>query len=181
MIETWITKALGAALKWLGDHLSFRYFSMLFLMCIAFLFGINPALEYLGLPDIAPAYRVGAVSGALLFAVGMVFSVLDKTCMSIISIWKRHQQDKAIRDHLHNLPADQTRILLRYVQDRKSSLWFDAYDGAVCDLVKRGILYRSSDVPHRILDVFPYTVTSEALPYIRRTEFQKILLSQSLE
>ena len=178
MADPVASPAFGAILKWLGDHLSFRYFSMLFFMCIAFVFGINPALEYLRMPVVAPADRRLAVVGAVLASGLMLSAASARIWTSISSTWKAHLQQKAVRDHLRNLPVDQKRILLPYAQKGKSSSLFDEYNGAVCDLVRRGILYRSSNVAHRGLGVFPYTLTDYALRCIQQSEFQEILLAK---
>jgi len=168
-------------IRWIGDHLSLRYFSMLFLMCVAFLFGINPALRNLGLSPVASIYHVWAACGAVITGAGMLFSFLEKICMRISSVRKAHKQEIGIRDHLRNLPTDQMQILSRYAQTGKSSLSFDEYQGAVCDLERRGILYRSSNVPHRGLGTFPYTITPVALRYMQQPEIKTILQGQKVE
>ena len=50
MVMADVREVIESALKWVDDHFSFRYFSMFFVLCTVFLFGINPFLAYLGLP-----------------------------------------------------------------------------------------------------------------------------------
>ena len=170
-----------AILRWVGEHLVFRHFCMLFLMCLAFIFERNPVVRYLGTQSIPLAYDDVIVGCLAITTGGMIFTVLEKIWISISSAWKTRMQQKAIQDHLRNPPKDQKQILLRYAQERKGSLLFDEYNGAVCDLVRRGILYRSSDVAHQGLGVFPYTLTDSALRFIQQPEFQKALRAEETQ
>lgn len=173
-----VKEAVKAVLEWIFDHLSFRYFSMFFVLSLIFLLGINPLLQYFGLPVIPPVYRVITACIALLAFAGTCFTSIEMGWKRF-ALWQtgyRHRRE--IEEHLHNLPVDQMKVLLRFVESRKSSLPFDLYEGAVRDLEKRGILYQSSEVAHRMLDVYPFTITPEAMRFLRRSEFQKFLLSQ---
>ena len=176
-----VKELVDGAFRWADSHFSFRYFFTLFVLCLVFLLGINPLLAGLGLPAISSAYRALAAAGCLIFGAGTIVFALEAGIKKGQELWKKRATDKAIRDHLHALPADQIAVLLRYVQSDKSSQMFDPYIGAVCDLERRGILYRSSNVAHRTLGILPYTITPAALPYLRSKKFQEILSSQKTD
>jgi hypothetical protein len=166
-----------ALLKWFGDHLSPTYSSVLFIVFTVALFWGNAVLGYLGLPPMPPQYRMWAAGGTLLFGTTLLVLTIRGLGRRISNWWVSHQHKKAIKKHLHQLPADQMRILLEYVQSGKNSLVFQPTNGAVCDLEHRGILYRSSNFGN-VMAGFAYNITPTAAEFLRRTEFQKILLAQ---
>jgi len=171
---------IESVLKWVDDHFSLRYFSMLFVLCIAFLFGINPILTYLGLPPVPQVYRVVAAVGVLLFGVGSIFFSLEAGLKKWREWWKRHRKMMEIRDYLYNLPIDQGRIIQEYCRTKKSSLSFQPSDGAVHDLANRGILYRPTRVGH-LSEGWAFSLTKQALVYFQKPEFQKKLLNTKFD
>jgi hypothetical protein len=175
-----VKDAIDTGLKWIDAHFSLRHFLMFFLLCAAFVFLVNPVLVYLGLPPLPPIYRTTAVAGMVLFGVGTVFFSVEKVVLWVRDRWHKHKWRVAIKEHLHNLPADQFPILLRFGQTRASSVVLHPSNGAVCDLEQRGILYRSANVGN-VRDGFAYSLTPEALHYFRGPEFQKLLLNQKFD
>jgi hypothetical protein len=73
-----VKEAVETGLKWVDDHFSLRYFSMFFILSVAFLFGINPLLALLGLPPVPQTYRVTATIVALITGVGSLVFLIEK-------------------------------------------------------------------------------------------------------
>jgi superinfection exclusion protein B len=169
-----------AFIKWFGDHLSPTYSSVLLIVSTITLLCGDAILRHFGLPPMPPQYKMWARGGILLF--GTTFLVLVLRCIGrwISRQWESYKHKKAIKKHLYQLPVDQMLVLIQYVQSGKSSLVFLPSDGAVCALEHRGILYRSSNVGYSRVG-FAYNVTPVAAEFLRRSEFQKILLAQRPE
>jgi hypothetical protein len=172
-----VKEAVETALKRVDAHFRFQYFAMLFLLSIVFLFGINPVLSLLGLPAIPVGYRVVAACLSLLTFAGCGYFGLEHGGIVVRKRWQRSQSEKRIRLHFEHLPFDQSEVLRRYIESGKSSISFQSDNGAVRDLERRGILYRSSN-EGTMFEGFPYTITPIAEPFLRREEFQKLTLKR---
>lgn len=169
-----IKEGVEVTLKWIDEHFSFRYFCMFFLLSLAFLFGINPILGSLGLPPIGPTYRVIAAVIALLGGAGTILFSLEAGGKRATKWWNHHQMNTAMEHHLHELPMDQLQILRGYAETGHGSITWSPSVGAVCELERRGILYKASDVGG-LYTGFAYNITPEASKYLKRPEFQKLL------
>jgi len=170
-------EAIEAVLKWIDSHFSFRYFVMFFILSIAFLFGVNPLLAALGLPPIPVGYRVVAASLSIITGAGALFFSFERGCVEAKKFWQIRQTKEQIRRHFEHLPFDQVEVLRQYTGSGKSTVKFQPDNGAVRDLVRRGVLYPSSN-QGTLFDGFPYTITPIAEDFLRREEFQKLTLKR---
>ena len=123
--------------KWVADHLSPHYSSILALFLGFLLWSPESWLKYFHLFEFSQNYR-WAISLTLI----------------------------------------QLEILLKYAKTDKSSLNFELSNGAVCDLVNRGILYQPSKIGHYI-EGFPFSIHPNAQAFLTRGKYQKILLARS--
>jgi hypothetical protein len=76
------------------------------------------------------------------------------------------------------MPTDQLAILFKYIETDKSALNFQPSNGAVRDLVNRGILYQSSEIGSLNIG-FPYCIHPNAQALLMRGKLYIILLSRS--
>lgn len=100
----------------------------------------------------------------------LLFTMMD---VVVSPRMQKHKTAKRIEQYLEYLPIDEIQVLQQYSDGRKSSDFYP-YQSGVQNLVKEGILYCSYD-PRGSGGMHIYTVTSEASPFLRRGEFQKIL------
>lgn len=118
--------------------------------------------------------------GVFLFCVGMVIlTAIEKIGKMISRRWNSYCFKRQMKEHLYSLPKDQLQILFKFGETRRSSLILLPTDGAVCDLVNRGILYQSAQLGR--LNGVAFSVTPSALPYLRGRKFQELLLKQKLD
>lgn len=175
MVIPSVKDILESVFKWIGDHLSFRYFCIPFVLCAVSLFGINRFLAYLDLPPMPPGYRVAAAAGFLLFGSGSLFFAVESGLKKWKEWWKRHKRLVEMRDYLGNLPVDQKKILSEFAHTKKSCLAFQPSNGAVYDLANRGILYRPTNIGD-ISEGWAFSLTKQALVYFNKPEIQRMLL-----
>jgi superinfection exclusion protein B len=87
---------------------------------------------------------------------------------------KRHRSAEVLTKHFENLASDHISILLEYVQTGKNSIHFSPTNGAVQDLVYKGILYRPFQ-QMRSDGMMAYNVTAQASEFLRHDRFQEVL------
>jgi uncharacterized protein YjiS (DUF1127 family) len=110
-----VKEAVEIGLKWIDDHFSVRYFSMFFILSVAFLFGINPLLAVLGLPAVPPTYRVAASIVALITGVGSLVFLIESGITS-------YRENTRIRKRLNRL-SDHEKESMVGLTDGKSNVW----------------------------------------------------------
>jgi hypothetical protein len=80
---------------------------------------------------------------------------------------------------IENLGTDQVSVLIKYAESSRTSIHFSPSDGAVLDLVKRGVLYRPEQ-RMRPDGWLAYCLTPEAVEFVRGRKFQELLNTNSV-
>ena len=128
--------AVAVFLDWVDKHLTFRYFSMAFLICLAVAFGVNPILRWVGLPLLPSVYRVGAV----LFG---AISLAGSAHMGWEYIWIRIRR----RWHLYRLSASERKTLSCYISADNPVQFFDPNEFVSTTLLDLGIIRLADSEP----------------------------------
>lgn len=164
--------------KWVADHLSPHYSSILALFLGFLLWSPESWLKYFHLFEFSQNYR-WAISLTLILSVSvLVVTLVEKASKNVHSWFRRILHQRLIQKYILTMPTDQLEILLKYAKTDKSSLNFELSNGAVCDLVNRGILYQPSKIGHYI-EGFPFSIHPNAQAFLTRGKYQKILLARS--
>jgi hypothetical protein len=85
---------------------------------------------------------------------------------------KKHNKMKALEADLKHLAADQSTILLQFVESGKNSIHFSPTNGAVQDLVYNGILYRPEQQLNGLGQI-AYNITPQAAKFLGMKNFRK--------
>jgi len=128
--------AVAVFLDWVDKHLTFRYFSMAFLVCLAVAFGVNPILSRMGLPLLPPMCRVGAVLLGAISLAGSAHSGWEH-------IWIRIRR----RWHLYRLSTSERVTLSCFISADSPVQFFNPNDFVSTTLLDLGILRLADNEP----------------------------------
>jgi len=128
--------AVAVFLDWVDKHLTFRYFSMAFLICLAVAVGVNPILRLMGLPLLPSVYRVGAGLFGAISLVGCAHTRWEY-------IWIRIRR----RRHLYRLSASERETLSCYITADSPVQFFNPNAFVSTTLLELGILRLADNVP----------------------------------
>ena len=165
---------IDAVLSWIGKFTP-RYAVVLGILTALLLFAPAHFLAFFGLVSFTNSYRgyIALVFGFCLFLIATyLVEHVWKLCDEMLSE-PRHQ--RKMEQALQNLGLDQVRVLLQYVESRKNSVHFSRANGAVWDLVKKGILYPPDEQidEHGLL---AFNLTPLAQKLLRDKKFQDLLV-----
>lgn len=174
---TLLEKIYNEVTKWLLEHLSPLYLSMLVFVCSVFLFFPPFYLKYFALDTWAirfrPYFAVGFLASSFLL-LGHAGKYFNDT---FIFRW-RHKRN--LLKYLETeLSADEVMLLSRYAESGKKTQYLDPTNGVANNLVRALVLYVPSAEYIRTQGA-PYTLTRAAAPLVLdRDRFQKIILAEN--
>lgn len=164
-------------LDWLGKF-SPRYAVVLWVGSGFLLWSPARWLEPFALASFAETYRayialvfVASTLWVLTFPVQQLWLVGSKHLYV-------HRKRKQLEHYFLHLGTDQVLILLKYVESGKNSIHFYPTEGAVQDLVYKGILYRPAQ-QLTINGQIAYNITQEAARFLEPETFQELLLKNN--
>jgi len=172
-----LEKIYNEVAKWVLDHLSPLYLSMLTFVCALFLFLPIVYLRYFGLD-------VWAVHGRPFFAVGFLASSFLLVGHSVrhlnnTTVFRWKYRRKLLKYLETELSADEVTLLLGYSESGNKTRYIDPANGAANNLVRAGILYVPSAEYNRLKGA-SYTLTREAaVMVLDRNRFQKLILAEN--
>ena len=157
--------------KWVGEHLTPRYSAMVVLFASFMLWAPDQALRYLNLFEFAQKNRwIWSICFLVSISV-LIVGVFASFGPPAKQSWDNWRQRRRIWRYLLEMPLDQLNILMKYGQEDKSTMLYDPANGAVSDLMRRGILYVPSVTGYA---VWGFSIHPNAQRYLGRN-FQKVL------
>lgn len=165
---------IAIGFRWVLQHLSPRYLSLLALLAAALLFAPSRYLAAFGLDAISLKYRPGIAIVFFCAAFLWLTHAGEYFGRPFFERWRDRRQIKACLD---TLGMDEILVLQQFVTAGKNSMKFSPQNGSVERLVHGGILYRSTSIGNAF--EWAYSITPLALPYLERERFQKQILKLS--
>jgi Super-infection exclusion protein B len=165
----WIT----AFVNWIGKF-NPRYAVVLLILTALLLFVSTHTLAFFGVALFALNYRgyIALMFGFCLFLTATY--PVERAWKLLSAVFERHKATKGLERSFESLGTDQIAILVQYVESGKNSIHFSPANGAVQDLVSRGILY----TPQQWMNAsgqFAYSLTSPASGFLDYGKFQEML------
>jgi|SRR5208283_168473 len=165
----WIT----AFVNWIGKFTP-RYAVVLVILTTLLLFAPTHFLAVFGVTGFAHSYR-GYIALVFAFCLFLTATYPAEHGWKLLSAaFGRRKAKRNLERSFESLGRDQIAILAQYVESGKNSIHFSPANGAVRDLVYRGILY----VPEQQMNglgQFAYNVTPQAVGFLQYRKFQDML------
>jgi len=172
MALTWVA-IVNACLKWLTTPLKF----VLFVAIVATAVIWNPFgwqqythSDWFFTPHLWIAWLVFGITGLwLVFC--FLFWIVERAIKRTQVAAAKYRFRKIFRD----MPADQARAMLAYIDSGKATHTFLEGDAAIRDLIEKNIVTHAGALYDNWLDRWSYTLTPEAIEVLRERSIQQSL------